>query len=203
MRNTAVKYDNILEDFKHNRSARVRRQVRNVLGLIALGEDEDICEVGVATGKFSCVMSRANRVFALDISEENLKRAKRTAAELGNIKNLFCVAGDCAAMPFYDAAFDKVVAIDIIEHLDDKTCGLFCKEAGRVLKRGGFLYIYTPNLLHPYELARPFRPVMRREHIGVRTRARICLFLREGGFIIEKACFNNLFRRISIKAVKA
>lgn len=203
MHDIGTKYDTILEDFKQNRSGRIRRQVRNVLRLIDLSRGENILEAGVATGKFTSIMSRNNRVFALDILEKNLKRAKKTVLELGNAGNVFCVAGNCAAAPFHDDVFDKVVAVDIIEHLDDAIFGLFCREAYRLLKKGGHLYIYTPNLLHPYELARPFRPLLRKEHIGVRTMAKIRSFLEMNNFVILKGCFNNCFRRISVKAKKA
>ena len=195
-------YEKILNDFKNNRSARVKRQVRNVLKLIDIAEGEEILEVGTATGKFTAMFSKANHVSALDICEDNLKRAKKVVAEMGNPANLVCVPGNCAKMPFNNDVFDRVMAIDIIEHLTDETFNMFCKESHRVLKAGGYLYIYTPNLLHPFELTRPFRPVMRREHIGVRTRAKICETLKRNNFSIEKSYFNNLFRRISIKAKK-
>lgn len=196
-------YDRVLKDFKGMRTARIKRQVRNCLQLIGLSVDERILEIGGATGKFSSIMSKSgNKVYTLDISLENLLRAKKAVAELGDPKNLFCINADCGALPFANFSFDKVTAIDIIEHIPDSTFAMFCKEAYRVLKPNGSLYIYTPNLLHPYELARPFRPVLRREHIGVRTRARICHFLRNVNFIIEKGYFSNFFRRISVKALK-
>ena len=195
-------YEETLENFKSNRSGRVRRQVRNVLDLIGLSSRETILEVGVATGKFTSMMTRANRVFALDVSIENLKRAEKAVKGMGDISSLRCIAADCRAIPFADLLFDKIVAIDIIEHLKDAVFDIFCAEAYRVLKPGGQICLYTPNLLHPYEFARPFRPVMRMEHVGVRTRASICRSLKGHNFIVEKSHFNNLFRRISVKAKK-
>ncbi len=195
-------YEEVLDDFKKMRSGRIRRQVRNVLKLMDLGRGERILEIGVATGKFTSVISRDNKVIALDILKDNLTRALKTVSELGNSGNLSLVNADCAKMPFADSVFDKVLAIDLIEHIKDDTFRSLCKEAYRVVKEGGLFAIYTPNLLHPYELARPFRPVLRKEHIGVRTRAKICRFLKDAGFSIDKSYFNNCFRRISIKARK-
>ncbi|MFH0732446.1 MAG: class I SAM-dependent methyltransferase [Candidatus Omnitrophota bacterium] len=195
-------YEKVLSDFKVMGSPRIRRQVQNVLGLINLSSNEKIMEIGVATGKFTSIATRQNSVFAIDIAFDNLQRAKRAVSEMGNIKNLFPLNADCSSMPFADSVFDKILAIDITEHLTDEIFFLLCKESYRVLKKDGSFFIYTPNLLHPYELARPFRPVLRKEHVGVRTRAKLCGFLKRAAFKIKRRYFNNCFRRISIEAVK-
>ena len=202
MFNNKPDYDKVIEDFKRMSSGRIRRQIRNVLKLLNLQQKETILEVGVATGKFTSFMTKHNSCFALDISHKNLIKAKSVVIERGNVMNLFCVAGTCAAIPFAAESFDKITAIDIIEHVNDKTFLEFCREAHRVLKKGGSFFIYTPNLLHPFELSRPLRPVIRAEHIGVRNRRKICSFLKEENFLIRKNYFDNCFRRISIEAVK-
>lgn len=195
-------YESVLEDFKKMGSGRIRRQVKNVLGLIDLSSNEKIIEIGVATGKFTSIMSKQNHVFALDLLFENLERTQKAVSELGNVNNLFCVNADGSFIPFLDSSFDKVVAVDIIEHLTDEIFSKLLKEVKRIIKKEGSFYIYTPNLLHPYELSRPLRPIMRQEHIGVRTRAKICDILKMENFKIKKSNFSNCFRRISIEAVK-
>lgn len=202
MPDISVVYEKVLDDFKRMGSGRIRRQTNNVLNLINLSRDEKIVEAGVATGKFTSIISKENTVFAVDISLDNLQRTRRTVSDLGNPRNLYIVNCDCSKMPFLDSTLDKVLAIDIIEHLPDNVFDLFCKEAYRVLRKGSSIYIYTPNLIHPYELARPFRPVLRKEHIGVRTRAKICNFLKRTNFKIVRSYFSNCFRRISIEARK-
>jgi ubiquinone/menaquinone biosynthesis C-methylase UbiE len=49
----------------------------------------------------------------------------------------------CEALPFPDAAFDLVVAFEVIEHLD--RWQELLTEARRVLKRSGILLVSTPN----------------------------------------------------------
>jgi ubiquinone/menaquinone biosynthesis C-methylase UbiE len=202
MPDMAAVYENVLNDFKVMGSARIKRQVRNVLRLINLSDNEKIMEIGVATGKFTSIATKENSVFAVDIIFDNLQRAKRAVNEMGNAKNLFPINANCSNMPIADSVFDKVLAIDITEHLNDEAFFSLCREAYRILKKGGSLFIYTPNLLHPYELARPFRSVLRQEHIGVRTRARLCRFLKRADFDIKRSYFNNCYRRISIEATK-
>lgn len=46
--------------------------------------------------------------------------------------------------PFENETFDAIVAGDIIEHIYDVE--LFFKECNRILKKGGYLIITTPNL---------------------------------------------------------
>jgi SAM-dependent methyltransferase len=53
--------------------------------------------------------------------------------------------GEVTALPFADASFDLVCALDIIEHVDDEKGAL--AEISRVTKPGGTLLISTP--LHP------------------------------------------------------
>jgi SAM-dependent methyltransferase len=53
--------------------------------------------------------------------------------------------GEVTALPFADAAFELVCALDIIEHVDDEDGAL--SEISRVAKPGGALLISTP--LHP------------------------------------------------------
>jgi SAM-dependent methyltransferase len=55
------------------------------------------------------------------------------------------VLGEVTSLPFADAAFDLVCALDIVEHVDDDDGAL--SELSRVAKPGATLLISTP--LHP------------------------------------------------------
>jgi len=55
------------------------------------------------------------------------------------------VRGDATAMPFADAAFDRVIAAEVLEHIPEDRRGL--REIARVLRPGGIAAITVPAWL--------------------------------------------------------
>ncbi len=55
------------------------------------------------------------------------------------------VLGSASSLPFRDCAFGAVIALDVLEHVDDIDSA--ASECFRVLKRGGRLLVVTPNAL--------------------------------------------------------
>jgi ubiquinone/menaquinone biosynthesis C-methylase UbiE len=53
---------------------------------------------------------------------------------------------DGRTLPFPDAEFDRVVIVDMLEHVPDDR--VFLAEVARVLKPGGLLVVNTPHLKH-------------------------------------------------------
>ena len=60
------------------------------------------------------------------------------------VSGLDYVVGDLGAPPLAPAAFDVVVALDVLEHLDDDVAALAA--AARLVKRGGLLVVTVPAL---------------------------------------------------------
>ena len=48
-------------------------------------------------------------------------------------------------LPFEDKSFDAIVAMEIMEHIQDHE--VFFEESNRILQKGGSVYISTPNVL--------------------------------------------------------
>ena len=51
--------------------------------------------------------------------------------------------GDLRRLPFADATFDKAWSLDVLEHLSPEALRTMLREANRVLKPGGQLFVYT------------------------------------------------------------
>ena len=56
------------------------------------------------------------------------------------------IVGDIHALPFSDASQDAVIAIAVLEHVENPI--LACQEMCRVLKPGGFCLVYVPFLYY-------------------------------------------------------
>ena len=83
------------------------------------------------------------RVVGLDISGGSLREAARQAGAKGNGNGLAWARGDVCRTPLGGACADHVVLADVVEHLEDPAAAI--REAARLLRQGGFLYVHTLN----------------------------------------------------------
>ncbi len=58
--------------------------------------------------------------------------------------SIIYTVGDVQAVPLVSGSFDVVLALDVLEHLDDDTAGL--RESFRLLKPGGLLVVTVPAM---------------------------------------------------------
>lgn len=98
-----------------------------------------VLDVGTGTGVFlPFILKRVGgqgRLVALDLAEEMLRRA-RAKGFGGNIEYL---QADVASPPLSDEVFDAIVCYSSFPHFQNKPVAL--KEANRLLKKGGKLFI--------------------------------------------------------------
>ena len=100
-------------------------------------------------------------------------------------------------LPFEEATFDKAVAADLVEHLDDGSFAAMLRETRRVLRPGGTLSIYTPNPKHPIERLKSRNLILAENptHIGLRTATQLEAMLRRARFSVDVVDWRPSFFR--------
>ncbi|HET9674307.1 MAG TPA: class I SAM-dependent methyltransferase [Gaiellaceae bacterium] len=104
---------------------------------------------------------------------------------------------DATRLPFDDASFDKAVAADFVEHIEDETFVAMCDELRRVLVPGGLFAIYAPNPRHLIERMkeRDFVLAQNPTHIGLRDADHMRRVLEQGGFEVVRSEWRPSFFR--------
>lgn len=120
-------------------AAAAEQLTREVYGAAQVGTGQSILDVGCG---FGGTIASLNDQFTdlqltgLNIDPRQLAQAERTVtAQPGN--TITWVEGNACALPFPDASFDRVLAVECIFHFPDRR--QFFQEALRVLKPGGYL----------------------------------------------------------------
>lgn len=94
-----------------------------------------VLDLGCGTGGFLVELGRLGPATGVDFAPR--------ALELCRSRGLRRLArADGQRLPFADASFDLVTALDVIEHLDDDRAAL--REIVRVLRPGGFAVLNVP-----------------------------------------------------------
>jgi 2-polyprenyl-6-hydroxyphenyl methylase / 3-demethylubiquinone-9 3-methyltransferase len=108
------------------------------------GRPGRILDIGCGAGFLAnALAAEGHRVSGVDMSRGSLKVARvRGAGGAVPAAAAYQVA-DAYRLPFRDAAFDAVVALDFLEHVTDP--GRVIAEAARVLRPGGLFFFHTFN----------------------------------------------------------
>jgi SAM-dependent methyltransferase len=117
------------------------------LGLTA---DERVLDLGCGFGRHAFEAARRGAaVVALDAAEAEVRQvqgvlgAMLEAGELDEKASAAAVQGDALRLPFADASFDRVIASEVLEHIEDDRSTM--AELARVLVEGGVLAVTVPR----------------------------------------------------------
>jgi SAM-dependent methyltransferase len=140
-----------------------------------------VLDVGSGVGTF-VVGCRSRGIRALGVEPDRIGQGSGPSslriARRRTTESIF-VAGTGEHLPFADRTFDLVTMNQVIEHVSDQRACL--REAVRVLKPGGALYIACPNYLLFYEphykiFWLPLMPeLLGRAYLGLRGRDPVML----------------------------
>jgi SAM-dependent methyltransferase len=144
---------------------------------------ERVLDLGCTAGAITHFLSTFGcDSVGVDAEPRAIERARSLFPELS-----FDVA-DVAALPYEDESFDKAVAGDLVEHLDDATLAGMLAESRRVLRPGGTLSIYTPNPEHLIERLKERELVLAQNptHIGLRPAGEYIQAIERAGLLVDR-----------------
>lgn len=104
-----------------------------------------ILDVGARTFRYSKYQN-VKALFGVDLPSETdgyLGWTDKTLEQIGNKKKIYSVFGNCEELPFADNSFEKIIMMEVIEHIENDEAAI--SELSRVLKKNGKLIMTTPN----------------------------------------------------------
>ena len=120
-----------------------------VFALVTGGEDlrgQRILDVGAGEGYFSQRLGQYIRE-QCGVAPADILRACDRFPEAFQYPDVPCDPIDeTGRLPYPDASFDTVIAVEVVEHVEDQFA--FIRELYRVAKPRGRVFVTTPNLLN-------------------------------------------------------
>jgi 2-polyprenyl-3-methyl-5-hydroxy-6-metoxy-1,4-benzoquinol methylase len=116
------------------------RQLKEMLGGL---QGQKVLDLGSGDGGLVVALRREGiDAFGIDIALDYIQVAKLRAQKYGISEDVFALyPGD--VLPYADNEFDVVLSIQVFEHVPNQQA--YLREAKRVLRLGGKLYIAFPN----------------------------------------------------------
>jgi len=107
------------------------------LSCLTIKSDDTVADIGCAQGGLLLICKKSNiKAYGIDFSHEALKVANRLGLD-----NVVCA--DAHKIPFSSNLFDKVLVLEILEVLQDKTSAL--EEIRRIAKADATFYFEVRN----------------------------------------------------------
>ena len=119
-------------------------------GMDAIFTDKTVLDIGCGPAGKTLFYAKqgVKKIYGIEILEKYRTQADALAEKL-NLNHLFeFVCANAKQLPFDDNSIDTVIMSEVFEHIQDP--GVVLKEALRVLKPGGRVYLSFPPYHHPY-----------------------------------------------------
>lgn len=136
-------------------------RIKRVMGFLEPKKDDVVADIGCGIGTFTLELAPLVKcIYAVDFSSDALDILKRMKEEK-NYHNINIVKSSVEDINIEDRTVDTVVSADLVEHLYDEQFERFVSECRRILKPGGCLLLYTPNIMTDFKkkAKRFYKPV--------------------------------------------
>ncbi len=110
-----------------------------------VGSGERVLNIGCGDGHYNIFLAkRFKEVYGIDVNPTDITIARKMYHQ----KNITCSVASATCIPFPDNHFDRIVCIEVLEHVKDHKQAI--KEIARVLKPGGVGIISVPCANYPF-----------------------------------------------------
>lgn len=137
-----------------------------------------VLDVGCGAGRVLQMLTEYGQVYGTDLSSLALEFCRKRGF------NGVCQANIIEGLPFPNASFDLITALDVVEHLHDDAAGL--RNLWQALKPGGLLVVSVPAYQFMFSYWDEMLGHQRRY-----TRLTLLARLEQAGFVIEKSSYTN------------
>ena len=165
---------------------------------LGLRSGDLVLDLGCGFGRHAYeALRRGASVVACDLGVDELRQVRAVAgvmhdagqvgptdAGVGTVM-LETANGDARRLPFADGAFDRVIASEVMEHIDDDDTAM--AELTRVLRPGGTIAVTVPSLFPEkvcWSLSEDYHaPKAAGGHVRIYHRQQIVAMLRAAGMV--------------------
>ncbi len=151
-------------EFNQTHGKNLAGEVKELLSIIDVRKNDTILDIGCGRGDITINLGkRAKMAIGIDYSKDGItlaNRAKKTFPDTIKKKIEFYEM-NATKLDFDDNFFDKVIALDVIEHLNKQEMKKMMQEVKRVLKPNGIFFAHTGTnkILHNYTYPMYIRPI--------------------------------------------
>lgn len=159
---------------------------------LGIAAGETVLDLGSGNGRHTFeALRRGARVIAADLDDASLKDVKAIAAAMeleGQAPagaSCGCAVSDALALPFADGSFDRVIACEVLEHIERDELAM--DEIARVCKPGGGIVVSVPRAVPEaicWMLSREYHS-NEGGHVRIYRRRQISRRLSQAGFRIR------------------
>ena len=165
------------------------KRIEIIDSYLSLDNNDRVCEFGCGVGDvLFYIQAKIKYGLGVDfstsaISEANKRKRSKKTGKLDFIKEDIRCLGQKEGL---NGSFDKVLLLDVTEHVDDKLLTDFLHSARQLLSAEGRLIIHTPNLDYYLERMKQKNFILQQYpgHIAVRNFEQYKILLDRSGFKI-------------------
>lgn len=171
-------YNKKARDYDNTREGRFTvRFKQELVNLIRLKPNANVLDVACGNGALLAMLGSKTKIngYGVDISENMITEAKKLHPDFQ-----YAISG-CDVLPFADNHFDVITVSASFHHFEQP--GLFLKEAKRVLKQGGELFIaeiHWPFVLRI--IGNPLLPLLKSGDVKICSPKELERLLLNNGF---------------------